>query len=76
MDSSLPPSDIPKELPKERRRRSYAGLLDSAIRNAGQLAASPDLRVRNLAAQILADLLQVRRELPVRRRTDAKPRRP
>ncbi|MBS0309213.1 MAG: hypothetical protein JSS58_09600 [Proteobacteria bacterium] len=55
----------------ERRRRSYSGLLDSAIRNASQLACSPDVKVRAMASQIVADLLQVRRELPVRRKTDA-----
>lgn len=63
-----------EEMTKERRRISYAGLLDSAIRSGSKLATTNDAGTRALANQLLADLFRLRREMPSRRRfdTDAK----
>lgn len=61
---------------KERRRTSYNGLLDSAIRGIGKLAASRDPAAKSLANQVLSDLVQLRREMPARREFDTKPPRP
>lgn len=61
---------------KERRRTSYNGLLDAAIRSIGKLAASRDPAAKALANQALHDLMQVRREMPTRREFDTKPPRP
>jgi hypothetical protein len=55
---------------EERRRASYAGLLDSAMRAAVKLSSLPDPVARALANQILTDLKQIRRLLPVRRKFD------
>jgi len=61
---------------KERRRTSYNGLLDAAIRSVGKLAVSRDPAAKTLANQALHDLMQLRREMPTRREFDAKPTRP
>jgi hypothetical protein len=57
---------------KERRRTSYSGLLESAIRSLTKLASSRDSMTKALANQALSDLLQLRRELPARRQFDSK----
>ena len=54
----------------ERRRTSYAGLLDSAIRSVTKLAASNDAMTRTFANQALADLVKLRRQMPSRRQFD------
>lgn len=58
----------------DRRRTSYNGLLDSAIRTATKLASVPDPLTKSLANQLLSDLTQLRRELPTRREYDTKVR--
>jgi hypothetical protein len=58
----------------ERRRMSQAGLLDSAIRSLSQLATSADMTTRALAARALADIRQVRRQVPTRRALDREAR--
>jgi hypothetical protein len=58
------------KLQNDRRRISQAGLLDSAIRVLGQLSASNDLVTRSLAIRALADVQQVRRQVPTRRAQD------
>ena len=59
---------------KERRRTSYTGLLESAIRALTKIASSNDPMSRALANQALNDLLQLRRDLPTRREFDSKSR--
>jgi hypothetical protein len=54
----------------DRRRMSQAGLLDSAIRTLSQLSTSADMTTRALAMRALADLQQVRRQVPSRRAHD------
>jgi hypothetical protein len=54
----------------ERRKMSHAGLLDSAISIAHQLASSRDPVTSSLASRMLGDLMRLRRELPVRRLID------
>jgi hypothetical protein len=54
----------------DRRRISQAELLDSAIRALGQLSVSNDLAARSLAIRALADVQQVRRQVPTRRAHD------
>jgi hypothetical protein len=63
-----------EETVKDRRRTSYAGLLDSAIRGAAKLVSSRDAMTKSLANQVLADLMQLRREMPTRRQYDTKSR--
>jgi hypothetical protein len=58
----------------DRRRMSQAGLLDSAIRSLSQLSTSPDMTTRSLAARALADIQQVRRQVPTRRALDREAR--
>ncbi|HSY26147.1 MAG TPA: hypothetical protein VK832_01475 [Burkholderiaceae bacterium] len=60
--------------PVERRKMSHAGLLDSAINVAHQLAASRDPMTSSLASRMLNDLLQLRRDMPLRRLIDRNPR--
>lgn len=62
------------ELSNDRRRFSQGGLLDSAIRTISQLCNSPDLATRSLAIRALADIQQVRRQVPTRREYDRKTR--
>jgi hypothetical protein len=59
---------------KDRRRISYAGLLDSAIRSITKITSSSDPVAKALANQALSDLLKMRRERPARRQFDAKAR--
>jgi len=54
----------------ERRRVSQAALLDSALRAINQLAASRDPGTRALAVRVLAEIGQVRRQIPARREHD------
>jgi hypothetical protein len=54
----------------DRRKTSYAGLLDSAIRSITKLAASNDPVTRTFANQALADLVKLRRQMPTRRQFD------
>ena len=54
----------------DRRRTSYAGLLDSAIRSITKLASSSDSMTRTFANQALADLVKLRRVMPSRRQFD------
>jgi hypothetical protein len=54
----------------DRRRTSYAGLLDSAIRSITKLAASSDPVTRTFANQALSDLVKLRRQMPSRRQFD------
>jgi|GEM_PF-3224932 len=58
---------------QDRRRTSYVGLLDSAIRGINKLAAGRDPVSKSLAHQALSDLMQLRREMPSRREFDTKP---
>lgn len=55
---------------ENRRRISYSGLLDSAIRAASKISSLPDPAARALANQILTDLKQIRRDMPSRRKFD------
>jgi hypothetical protein len=57
---------------KERRKTSYTGLLEGAIRGLTKLASSPDPGTRAIANQALQDLLKMRRDLPTRRQYDSK----
>ncbi|WP_019140054.1 hypothetical protein [Noviherbaspirillum massiliense] len=59
---------------KDRRRTSYSGLVESAIRSATKLASSHDSTTRTLANQVVSDLVLLRRELPARRQYDTKTR--
>lgn len=61
---------------KDRRRTSFSGLLDSAIRGVSKLTAANDPTTKSLANQVLKDLLQLRREIPARREYDMKTRLP
>ena len=54
----------------DRRRTSYAGLLDSAIRSITKLATSNDPITRTFANQALSDLIKLRRQMPSRRQHD------
>lgn len=58
------------QLDEERRRTSYSGLLDSAMRAASRLTTHPDPMAKSLANQIITDLKQVRRQMPARRKFD------
>lgn len=62
-----------EQISKERRRTSYNGLLDAAIRGVGKLSSSHDPATRLLANQVLNNLTQLRRELPARRQFDTLP---
>lgn len=55
---------------KDRRRVSYCGLIDSAIRSGSKLISTGDSTTRVLANQVLSDLLRLRREMPARRQYD------
>jgi hypothetical protein len=57
---------------KERRKTSYTGLLEGAIRVLIKLSSSTDPNTRALANQALQDLLKMRRDLPTRRQFDTK----
>ena len=57
---------------EDRRRASYSGLLDSAIRSITKLTTVGDTASRGMAHQALADLMRLRRALPARRETDGK----
>jgi hypothetical protein len=57
---------------KERRKTSYTGLLEGAIRVLIKLSASNDPNTRALANQALQDLLKMRRDLPARRQYDTR----
>ena len=57
---------------KERRKTSYTGLLEGAIRALTRLVSSGDPNTRALANQALQDLLKIRRDLPARRQYDSK----
>jgi hypothetical protein len=57
---------------KERRKTSYTGLLEGAIRALTKLASAPDPNTRSLANQALQDLLKMRRDMPTRRKYDSK----
>lgn len=56
----------------DRRRMSYAGLIDSAIRSVSKLTTVGDAASKGLAHQALADLMRLRRSLPARRQQDIK----
>ena len=61
------------EMPAEdRRTMSYSGSLDSVIRAATKLVTASDPMTKSLANQMLKDLVQLRRHLPVRRKFDTK----
>jgi hypothetical protein len=61
------------ETPAEDRRKvSYSGLLDSVIGVATKLATTRDPMTKSLANQMLKDLVQLRRHMPVRRKFDTK----
>jgi hypothetical protein len=62
-----------EKLVEDRRRVSYSGLLDSAIRSANKLISSRDSQTKILANQVLLDLMLLRREIPTRREFDTKP---
>jgi hypothetical protein len=57
---------------KERRKTSYTGLLEGAIRGLTKLASAADPGTRAIANQALQDLLKMRRDLPTRRQYDTK----
>jgi hypothetical protein len=57
---------------KERRKTSYTGLLEGAIRILIKLSSSTDPNTRALANQALQDLLKMRRDMPTRRQFDTK----
>ncbi len=57
---------------KERRKTSFTGLLEGAIRALTKLASSTDPGTRALANQALQDLLKMRRDLPARRQYDSR----
>lgn len=58
------------QIVEDRRRASYSGLLDSAMRTAARLATHHDPVAKSLANQIMTDLKQIRRQMPARRRFD------
>jgi hypothetical protein len=58
------------QIVENRRRTSYPGLLDSAMRAAIKLAMHPDPMTKLLANQIITDLKQIRRQVPTRRKFD------
>lgn len=61
------------QITEDRRRTPYSGLLDSAMRAATRLTTHPDPTTKSLAHQILTDLKQIRRQLPMRRKFDFEP---
>jgi hypothetical protein len=56
---------------EERRRTSFAGFLDSAMRAASRLTVHVDPAVRALANQIITDLKRIGREMPARCKFDS-----
>jgi hypothetical protein len=58
------------QIVENRRRTSYSGLLDSAMRSATKLTTHPDSMTKSLANQIMTDLKQIRRQMPTRRKFD------
>lgn len=59
-----------REIVEERRRTPCSGLLDSAMRAASKLTMHSDPMAKSLANQILTDLKQIRRQMPMRRKFD------
>lgn len=55
---------------EDRRRTPCSGLLDSAMRAASRLSVHPDPMTKSLAIQIITDLKQIRRQMPMRRKYD------
>jgi hypothetical protein len=63
------------QMPTEDRRKvSYSGLLDSVIGAATKLSYANDQTTKCLANQMLKELLQLRRQIPVRRKVDTRAR--